>query len=187
MFTGNKEMQWSRWSDLPPELLSIIAERLERIEFLSFRSVCKAWNSACCTISAQIESTPNYEPWFLLYGDGEDCPLVIERGRKFTMRLPELVGTTCLASNQGWLLVSKQRGDKRRSSMFFFRPFSKTKIDLPDFPTKVLRDYVAAFSCPPTSQDCTVCVINQSRSMNLSCMYLPAEPRNGSTGRRGIP
>ncbi|CAB4311969.1 unnamed protein product [Prunus armeniaca] len=159
--------QWPPWSDLA----SNIAERLGPIELLSFQSVCKAWNSASSTASAKIESTPDFEPWFLLYAEDSDhnCQLVTESGKKFSVRLPELDGTTCLASNQGWLLLFKKRGLEGEavgncggaSSLFFFRPFSKTKIDLPGCPFLELSDHVAAFSCVPTSRDCTVSVINR--------------------------
>ncbi|ONH93780.1 hypothetical protein PRUPE_8G252000 [Prunus persica] len=174
--------QWPPWSDLPPKLASNIAERLGPIELLSFRSVCKAWNSASSTASAKIESTPDFEPWFLLYAEDSDhkCQLVTETGKKFTMRLPELDGTTCLASNQGWLLLFKKQGLEGEavgncggaSSMFFFRPFSKTKIDLPGCPFLELSDHVAAFSCAPTSRDCTVSVINRVNDYELKLHLL---------------
>ncbi|CAB4291756.1 unnamed protein product [Prunus armeniaca] len=98
-----------------------------------------------------------------------NCQLVTESGKKFSVRLPELDGTTCLASNQGWLLLFKKQGLEGEavgncggsSSLFFFRPFSKTKIDLPGCPFLELSDHVAAFSCVPTSRDCTVSVINR--------------------------
>lgn len=56
------------WADLPPELLSIIAEKLGLIELLSFRGVCKAWRISSSTASAETESANNLEPSFLAYG-----------------------------------------------------------------------------------------------------------------------
>ncbi|KAF5731490.1 hypothetical protein HS088_TW18G00168 [Tripterygium wilfordii] len=72
-----------KWSDLPYELLSGIADRLGLIEHLCFRGVCKDWNSASETASAEIESLPDHEPWFLLYGGSESsqCHLVTESGK----------------------------------------------------------------------------------------------------------
>ncbi|XVE77697.1 hypothetical protein DITRI_Ditri13aG0083900 [Diplodiscus trichospermus] len=144
------------WSDLPSELLQLIAVRLGLIELLSFRGVCKDWNSATSTASAEIEALPNQEPWFLLYReDNSQCMLVTDSNRKYTITIPELNGATCLASNQGWLLLF------REGSMFFFCPFSRAKIELPwEFPNTVISDdIVAVFSSPPTSQDCLVCVV----------------------------
>ncbi|KAL6271752.1 hypothetical protein ACE6H2_028663 [Prunus campanulata] len=173
--------QWPPWSDLPSDLASNIAERLGPIELLSFWSVCKAWNSASSTASAKIESTPDFEPWFLLYAEDSDhiCQLVTESGKKFSVRLPQLEGTTCLASNQRWLLliillntISNFTNCVGTSSMFFFRPFSKTKIDLPGCPFLELSDHVAAFSRAPTSRDCTVCVINRVNDYELKLHLL---------------
>lgn len=166
-----------QWSDLPSELVSDIADRLGIIELLSFRTICKAWNSASSTASAKIESTRDFEPWFLLYGmNGDDdhkdpdyqCQLLVAKsGQKYTLDLPELDGTTCFASNQGWLLLFQQGG-----SMFFFHPFSCMKIDLPKFPVSELSDHVAAFSSPPTSQDCTVCVVSRRSGDELQLNLL---------------
>ncbi|XVF32686.1 hypothetical protein REPUB_Repub17cG0104100 [Reevesia pubescens] len=146
------------WTDLPCELLPSIADRLGLVELLSFRGVCKDWNSASSTASAEIEALPNHEPWFLLYGENNSqCTLVTESGRKYSITIPELNGATCLASSQGWLLLF------REGSLFFFCPFSRAKIDIPgQFPHTVISDHVAVFSAPPTSQDCVVCVITNT-------------------------
>ncbi|XWS46732.1 hypothetical protein CRYUN_Cryun14cG0093200 [Craigia yunnanensis] len=157
------------WTDLPSELLPSIADRLGLIELLSFRGVCKDWNSASSTASAEIEALPNHEPWFLLYGENNSqCMLVTDSGRKYAISIPELDGATCLASNQGWLLLS------REGSMFFFCPFSRAKIDLPgQFPHTVISDdHVAVFSSPPTSQDCFVCVISNSNETEELELYM---------------
>ncbi|RXH84288.1 hypothetical protein DVH24_027187 [Malus domestica] len=156
-----------QWSDLPPELVSDIADRLGTDELQSFRTVCKAWNSASYTAVAKVEPAPDIKPWFLLYGitdnelnkdsDLQSQLLVKKSGEKYPICLPQLDGTTtCLASNQGWLLLFQPGG-----SMFFFRPFVPMKIDLPKFPASELSDHVAAFSSPPTSQDCMVCVMSR--------------------------
>ncbi|CAN6558600.1 unnamed protein product [Malus baccata var. baccata] len=156
-----------QWSDLPPELVSDIADRLGTDELQSFRTVCKAWNSASYTAVAKVEPALDIKPWFLLYGitdnelnkdsDLQSQLLVKKSGEKYPICLPQLDGTTtCLASNQGWLLLFQPGG-----SMFFFRPFVPMKINLPKFPASELSDHVAAFSSPPTSQDCMVCVMSR--------------------------
>ncbi|KAJ4727586.1 F-box protein [Melia azedarach] len=140
------------WADLPSELISLIGDRLDIIDLFSFRSVCKGWNSASSTCSAQIESSANQTPWFLLYGESSHCFLVSETDRKYKINIPEMNGATCIASKDGWLLLCRER------SMFFFCPFSGSKIDLPQFPKSEQCDLVAAFSSPPTSEDCVVSV-----------------------------
>ncbi|KAB2632338.1 hypothetical protein D8674_028585 [Pyrus ussuriensis x Pyrus communis] len=169
-------------SNLPPELLSMIADRLSLIELVCFRSYCKAWNSASSAASAKIESALDFEPWFLLYGTGDEkidsgqiCKLVADCSTKFNMSLPELDGATCLASHQGWLLLFKEGQHGSNSSMFFFRPFSKTKIDLSESPISKVSDHVAAFSCHPISLDCTICVTGRINNDELEVNVLRCE------------
>ena len=164
------QMAERKWSDLPSELLSPIADGLGLIELLRFRGVCKDWKSASATASAEIESLPDHEPWFLVYGENSECLLISNSGKKYSINIPELNGTTCLASNQGWLLMFHE------GSMFFFCPFSHAKIDLPKFPHSKVTDHVAAFSSPPTSQDCVVAVINKDETnLELNMLYRGAK------------
>ncbi|KAL6208494.1 hypothetical protein ACLB2K_019443 [Fragaria x ananassa] len=133
-------MRHRQWSDLPPELITTdIAERLGLLEVMRFRSVCQSWNSASSsTMSAKIESVLKYEIWFLHYGydSAGQCQLVTAENGNITMNIPQLdESTTCIGSYQGWLLMFKQGG-----SMFFFHPFSKTKIDVPKFPNSDLTN-----------------------------------------------
>ncbi|XP_057461138.1 F-box protein At3g56470-like [Actinidia eriantha] len=130
------------WSDLPRELLSPIADRLCLIELLCFRGACKDWRTASSTSSAQIESSPNRNPWFILYGGEENSQFLFynpSTAKRHRINFPELEGSTCLASKQGWLLFF------REGSMFFFCPFTRAKIDLPKFPHVELSDHVATF------------------------------------------
>ncbi|KAL6214805.1 hypothetical protein ACLB2K_014237 [Fragaria x ananassa] len=155
--TDQKKKCKAQWSDLPPELLSPIAESLDLIDLLGFRGVCKSWKSASSTASAQSSA----KPWFLVYGENSsECQLLCESNKKYTISLPELVGATCIASSQGWLLVFQESS----GSVFFFCPFSRAKIDLPNFPASQLSDHIAAFSSPPTSQDCILCVISRANN-----------------------
>ncbi|GKU86721.1 hypothetical protein SLEP1_g1211 [Rubroshorea leprosula] len=120
----------------------------------NWKGVCKAWHSASSTSSAMVESLPNRDPCFLLYGSSvtPQCKLVLESCNKYyTVTIPDLVGATCIASKQGWLLIF------RRRSMFFC-PFSGAKINLPEFPHKVFHGG-ASFSSTPTSPDCVVCAV----------------------------
>ncbi|KAF5732708.1 hypothetical protein HS088_TW17G00238 [Tripterygium wilfordii] len=171
-------MNKKKWSDLPSELLPCIAERLGLIELLCFRGVCKDWNSASETASAEVESLPDHEPWFLLYGGGENsqCHLVTDSGKKYALDIPELSETTtCIASNNGWLLLLQEG-----STMLFFCPFSRTKIELPQLPQSNLSYHVAALSSPPTSEDCTVAVIGHDDELKLE-LYLLQRGANAWT------
>ncbi|KAK7246373.1 hypothetical protein RIF29_41241 [Crotalaria pallida] len=153
-----------QWSDLPCELLSQIADRLELIEFLSFQGVCKDWRSASPKTSS--EEKCRSEPWFLIYGEGSKCSLLSNKDKSYTIELPELDGATCLASYKGWLLLFSN------GSMFFFCPFSKARIDVPNCPFSELSDHVAAFSSAPTSKDCIIGVVSRKSDKELELHML---------------
>ncbi|XP_044492319.1 F-box protein At4g00893-like [Mangifera indica] len=159
------------WADLPTELITLVADRLGIIDLLRFLSVCKSWNYAASRCSAQIESTHNYEPWFLLYGEDSHCILLSglenkESQKKYNINIPELNGATCIASRDGWLLL------RQETTIFFFCPFSRSRIDLPQFPDSEHRDYIGAFSSPPTSKDCIVCVVAKNDKSQVELRLL---------------
>ncbi|XXG83332.1 hypothetical protein AAC387_Pa10g1111 [Persea americana] len=156
------KMPVRQWTDLPLEILELIFNQLLLVEFLAFRGVCKAWRLAtfaCCTTMAQ---TMEQKPWILFYRDSDDpdtspwCCLYNESSKKtYTVKIPEVEGASCIASKEGWLLVH------RHGHVFFFNPFSRVKIDLPEFSYKLLSCEVATFSSLPTKKDCTVFVISR--------------------------
>ncbi|XP_022642981.1 F-box/kelch-repeat protein At1g57790-like [Vigna radiata var. radiata] len=138
------------WSDLPGDLLSQIANGLGLIDFLSFRCVCKDWNTASLKVSPYDRSVL-CDPWFLMYGgEGSKCSVLSHQNKCYSINLPELDGARCLASYEGWLLLFGE------GSLFFFCPFSRAKIELPNCPLTDASEHVAAFSAPPTSEDCIV-------------------------------
>ncbi|TMX01115.1 hypothetical protein EJD97_025103, partial [Solanum chilense] len=144
------------WCDLYPELLSEIAESLGIIDLLGFRGVCKDWRSASSTASASIESTSlNSKLCFLLHNDRDENTILFNpaTNKNYTINIPELKGATCLASTQGWLLLSQ------RGNIFFFCPFSRVKIDLPPIQGLENTPAVAAFTSPPSSTDCVTAII----------------------------
>ncbi|OIV91695.1 hypothetical protein TanjilG_26548 [Lupinus angustifolius] len=158
------EMTWKlQWSTLPHDLLSQIIDRLGLIEFLSFHGVCKDWRIASMRSSPEEKSR---DLWFLIYGEGSNCSLLSKQDKLYNIELPELVGATCLASYKGWLLLFCN------GAMFFFSPFSRAKIDVPNCPITELSDHVAAFSCDPTSQNCIIAVISRTSDEELELHML---------------
>ncbi|KAH7517133.1 F-box protein At1g49360 [Ziziphus jujuba] len=70
---------------------------------------------------------------------------------------PELESQSeCLSSNFGWLLILS----RETSSLFFFNPITRHRIDLP-FWNHLFA--VAAFSAPPTSPDCSVFAVEMPK------------------------
>ncbi|XP_012092495.1 F-box/kelch-repeat protein At1g57790 [Jatropha curcas] len=160
---SNVDNTTRQWSDLPHELLAKIASLLGIIDLLSFRGVCKDWKSASNTASAEIESISR-QPGFLLYGETHPCVLLTESGKRYKINIPELNDnsrtTTCIASQGGWLLILTQEN----SAVYFFCPFSRSRIDLPNLPPDLnLSNYGASFTSPPTSKDCVVSFICQEK------------------------
>ncbi|XP_014517464.1 F-box protein At3g56470-like [Vigna radiata var. radiata] len=155
-----------RWSYMPHDLLSKIADELELMDFLSFRCVCKDWHIASSKVSHEDKSS-KCEPWFLVYeGEGSQCSLLSSKHKRYISHIPELEGAECLASCEGWLLLF------REGSLFFFCPFSKAKIDLPNCPIGEVTDHVAAFSSAPTGQNCTVVVLNCLSNFELQLFMI---------------
>ncbi|XP_006366381.1 F-box protein At4g00893-like [Solanum tuberosum] len=144
------------WCDLHPELLNEIAESLGIIDLLGFRGVCKDWRSASFTASASIESTSrDSKLYFLLHNDRDENTILFNptTNKNYTINIPELKEATCLASTQGWLLISQ------RGNLFFFCPFSRVKIDLPPIQGLENTPAAAAFTSPPSSIDCVTAII----------------------------
>ncbi|PWA60847.1 F-box domain-containing protein [Artemisia annua] len=141
------------WSDLPVELLSPIADQLALIELLSFRGTCKGFRSASTEASAKNGSET---PWLIFHkDDSSECVIYNQHNSKaYKRNIPELQGAICLASYEGWLLLSKDE------TIFFFSPFSLAKIALPNFPNNQIDGLVGAFSHVPTSPQCIVSVIS---------------------------
>ncbi|KAL5157370.1 F-box protein [Glycine soja] len=159
------------WSNLPHDLLSRISSGLGLIDFLSFRGVCKDWRVVSSKVSSEVKQSLGCDPWFLVYEEGEDshsqCSLLSHQDQLYTINIPELDGATCLASYEGWLLLF------RHGSLFFFSPFSRATIELPNCPfAEATDEHVAAFSSPPTSQNCIVAVVNRISDSELELFML---------------
>ena len=168
-FEGNRE-EFRPWSDLPVDVLNIIAERLDFIEQLYFRLVCKNWR--------QSQVVPLYKnlPWLMEHSWTYDdknvnsvCSfhLLTDNRNHVTSNklrreeLNDLHGAVVCASRFGWLLLQKS------TLSFFYNPYSKSIIKLPDLDIGFNR---STFSSVPTSPDC-VCFAIQS-SKNSSKMWL---------------
>ncbi|KAL9321130.1 hypothetical protein ACSQ67_012969 [Phaseolus vulgaris] len=155
---------------LSHDLLSRIASCLGLMDFLTFRCVCKDWHIASSGVSHEDKSSV-FEPWFLIYGAADSqCSLISNEYKRYTSHIREMDGSACLASYEGWLLLFRQVFGQ--GSLFFFSPFSKAKIDLPNCPFTVVTDHIAAFSTVPTAQDCTVVVVSSSSFYELQLFML---------------
>ncbi|KAH7860678.1 hypothetical protein Vadar_016635 [Vaccinium darrowii] len=129
------------WAALPTELLRLILPHLFVGDVKSFHKVCRSWRST------RIQS-----PLLMHSGyDNTRCKFLHPLYKDtYSMYIPELFGAVPRFSKDGWLLMS--RGEH---SMFFFNPFTKALINLPDLP-QLYEFQGITFTSSPTSPDCMV-------------------------------
>ncbi|XP_028057732.1 F-box protein At4g12382-like isoform X2 [Camellia sinensis] len=120
------------WSDLPADLLLLILRHLNFLDHLSFFGVCKSWRWALeqCTLENQLPAQPY---WVISRKMSTSTDIIWHFGdsstrRSYTINVPELSQARCLVSKHGWLLLFSS---EPISSLFFFNPFSRARIDLP--------------------------------------------------------
>lgn len=142
------------WSSLPIELLSLISSSLSPDNFERFCCVCKQWNLVpSLPVPCPTQCPIPRSEWLMLYRGGSKMELSFFHPLykdTYRMDIPELSGALLRCSKDGWLLMS--RGNH---SVFFFNPFTKAKIDLPNLPHNYYF-YSMSFSCAPTSSKCMV-------------------------------
>ncbi|KAI8570114.1 hypothetical protein RHMOL_Rhmol01G0008300 [Rhododendron molle] len=132
------------WAALPTELLRLVLPQLFLRDVKRFHNVCRSWRD---TPTPSVQSPV----LFCIGNDTTRCkffhPLYKD---SYSMYIPELFGAVPRFSKDGWLLMS--RGEH---SIFFFNPFTKALINLPDLPN--MYDFGGiTFTSSPTSSDCMV-------------------------------
>ncbi|KAL4202682.1 hypothetical protein AMTRI_Chr02g222340 [Amborella trichopoda] len=158
------------WSELPPEVLCLVIERLTMPDFVRATAVCKpwAWVGRC----GPAKPTQCKLPWLLVAtrtnGSESWHMLDVLSGSAYVLSLSDLEGCKCHSSRQGWLLCSKG------SSIFFLNPFSKARIDLPKLRFPFDR---AIFSGPPrgSSSGCLVILFRSLGSTRLVSTWQPGD------------
>ncbi|KAJ4973766.1 hypothetical protein NE237_006940 [Protea cynaroides] len=149
-----QQVPWS-WADLPQELLSLIQSYIFAGDRICFRAVCRSWQkssvvplpvdsmdysmmvSSSCLMSFSMKG--NIDLFYPMYNS------------RYTLELEEeLFGAWICFSKDSWLLLFQGEGN-----MFFFNPFTKARIELPDFPHDNGFD-AFCFTSTPTSPNCIV-------------------------------
>ncbi|KAL3511942.1 hypothetical protein ACH5RR_024659 [Cinchona calisaya] len=119
------------WIQLPIELLTAILSRLSFENIARFRSVCKIWQFFPTPIPHQC---PNNRSHWLMFNKQSTSTYHFANPsykENYISDLPELSDALLRYSKDGWLLMSRGY-----YSIFFFNPFTKEEIDLPDIPEK---------------------------------------------------
>ncbi|XP_010467233.1 PREDICTED: F-box protein At2g14290-like [Camelina sativa] len=125
------------WSELPPDLLESIYNRLSFTDFHRAKLVCWNWNlSSKLTVPKKIRS-----PWLLLFPeddedeDGSGSVLLFnpeEEERTYRTKR-DFSGTRFLANSGKWFLVIDSR-----FNLYIIDVFSDTRIDLPHLEESLL-------------------------------------------------
>ncbi|XP_026453537.1 uncharacterized protein LOC113354415 [Papaver somniferum] len=148
-------------------ILDVLSTLLHPVDFIHFRSTCKAiqskfparsWRS-----SSTLTKTATYLSLWLVFSKDKDTFFSFvnpeHKSEKYFLSLSELlIGAMIRFSKDGWLLMSKGK-----HIIFFYNPFTRETIKLPDLPDKRWYNFRGiSFSCLPTSPDCTVFAISIS-------------------------
>jgi hypothetical protein len=153
-----------QWSDIPLDVLNIIAEQLDVVDQIYLRAVCKNWRQI------QIVRPNKKLPWLMglswafdenvysvcsFYRPSANQSYITYNNIFEREEFKDLRGAAICASKYGWLLLQKS------SLSFFYNPYTKSIIKLPDLDLSFNR---TTFSSVPTSPDCFCCVIQSSKS-----------------------
>ncbi|KAF8376665.1 hypothetical protein HHK36_031667 [Tetracentron sinense] len=146
------------WSDLPHEILASIAQRLRLVDYLSFRGACREFRLVAPSIKWRTDSigleTESLFPWLMFFKkDNGTCNFIDPwHNDTYCMNISELLlGAVIRFSKDGWLLMSRGK-----YFIFFFNPFTRAMIHLPDLCEEGFEFISICFSSLPTSSDCVV-------------------------------
>ncbi|KAF9592224.1 hypothetical protein IFM89_012800 [Coptis chinensis] len=153
-----------RWINLPMDILRSIAMCLHSsADFVNFGRVCKSFASSI----PQSPLTTQY-PQLMFSNRTSLCSFCDPMHNvTYCFDMPDLLGARIRFSKDGWCLMSK--GDY---SMFFFNPFTKVTVTLPDLPPKHWANDGFSFTQVPTSPDCIVFGIAGFHKFYVQILYL---------------
>ncbi|OVA01300.1 Protein of unknown function DUF295 [Macleaya cordata] len=153
------------WDILSDAILEI-ASHLHPVDHIHFRAVSRENRSTIPamnwrTASTNIIQTTSLSPW-LVFSEKDDHIYhfidPMHNNEKYHMNLSEfLFDSKIRFSKGGWLLMSSGK-----KTMFFFNPFTRERIQLPDFPGHYEYMFFGiSFSSLPTESDCVVFAITE--------------------------
>ncbi|CAA0827380.1 Unknown protein [Striga hermonthica] len=147
----------NNWSDVPPEILSLILSQLFFKDRHNFKLVCRSWSSV-------VPNAPQLPPPANSRHLHSPCLIIPQSSTPSRWKIfhslhnafyyldvpPQVEHAEIMFSKDGWLLMSA-RSDF--SPMFFFNPLTWERFELP--PTDEPFDSIC-FTSPPTTDKCFV-------------------------------
>ncbi|XP_026436237.1 uncharacterized protein LOC113334113 [Papaver somniferum] len=163
------------WDILIEDMVVLIASYLHPLDYVHFRSVCKA-NRQIMPVgmstftSSQVLDAAHLSPLLLFSRDNSSTVYSLANpmhdNESYLMNFSELLLDAAIRFQKGgWLLMS------REIKLFFYNPFTREIILLPDFPGCYFTSDIS-FSSIPTSSDCIVFAIegNESPEISIHCI-----------------
>ncbi|PIA33284.1 hypothetical protein AQUCO_04100008v1 [Aquilegia coerulea] len=134
-----EEKNYSLWHQLPYDILSLIIQRLEFMDYhAGVPLVCKNWRVACKKYSQNSSfPTPSDQlPWLMLRKSVTAPVLKFYRpltNKTYKITSPAVACSYCLYSKDGWLLLHKVNLNPEpcSHSIFLFNIFTMDHIALP--------------------------------------------------------
>lgn len=141
---------------IPSELSKLVFARVFALDpgaLGALHSVCKHWGSIVRPPTSDIDLRYNKCPYLVTLANGICKFFHPTYNHTFCLDTPELLGAHIKFSKFGWLLLSRFNREIDTFECFFFCPFTKQTINLPDYEVEF---GTMSFSSPPTSSDCFV-------------------------------
>ncbi|KAH1065099.1 hypothetical protein J1N35_030086 [Gossypium stocksii] len=162
------------WFQLPAHLQILIFQHLPTLaDQINFRTATKIWRILIHPLEWRVnkEGVPYKYPWLLFPQGGE-------KGTRYNLydpvtnlthsiSIPESEECEVRFSNKGWLLLTKHR----TSIFFFFEPFTRTRIQVPDLWQMEAVDGFC-FSGTPTSPNWKIFGIRHLQQRVINVWYL---------------
>ncbi|XP_019096189.1 PREDICTED: F-box protein At2g05970-like [Camelina sativa] len=170
---GQSEDRTFKWSELCPDLLRCVLERLSFTDFNRAKYVCSSWHS----VSRGCVPKRNQIPWLILFprddiiinDNNSSCVLYVPDDRDRVYRTRDLgvdfVRSCCLATYGSWLLMKDTR-----SNLNILNPLTGENIVLP-----VTSDYFVPPAPPNNERESIACLWIDERSKDYVVVWQVVE------------
>ncbi|XP_004309463.1 PREDICTED: putative F-box protein At5g66830 [Fragaria vesca subsp. vesca] len=150
------------WSDLQPDLLELIFEKLPAEDAIRFPAVCHFWELAAkSSVSSTYTPLSQQPPMLIFPSQDMSSRLLFSSARKkvysITNEFPE---DDIVLSSHGWLLTCEKYYKEYTKVIYLFNPLSGARIELPPITDQHrLPVHRAAISADPSRNNNFIVVI----------------------------
>ncbi|PIA38996.1 hypothetical protein AQUCO_02700285v1 [Aquilegia coerulea] len=161
-----EEKEYSLWHLVPHDVLWMIIERLDLIACDCVSAVCGNWRSVYKSYRT-FKSSPMPKdtiPWLMTRkNNGMEIELYQpSTNRTYKIDMPEINGTDCLYSKDGWLLLHEllepSKSTYENIKLCLINLFTRDKMELPELKTNK-QIFITKGTFSTYSSNCPKCVI----------------------------